>query len=128
MAFAKVDPGVDARQQLTLIVLYMAFNMISCIGFVIILVVSLFSRRLRQNKVFLSHHAAFAVAGAGSSILGWTGYVFAEDVPYTLCIVSAASTSSVSILQTCGVMCLAVKVYSARAHFPKYTNSSGSCP
>jgi hypothetical protein len=112
MVFAKVDPGVDPRQQLTLIVLYMTFDMMSCIGFVIIFVASLFSRRLRQNKVFLSHHAAFAVAGAGNSILGWTGYAFTKDVPYSLCVVSAASASSVSLLQTCGAMCLAAKVCS----------------
>jgi hypothetical protein len=115
MAFAQVDPGVNPRRQVTLIVLYMTFNILSCVGFVIILVASFFSRRLRQNKVFLSHHAAFAFAGAGSSILGWTGYAFTTDVPYSLCILSAALSSSVSLLQTCGVICLAAKVYSTRA-------------
>jgi hypothetical protein len=109
MRFAKVDEGVDPRKQLNLIILYATFNLIGFFGFFVLFVAGLLSRRLLKNKVLLSFFAVFVIDTAANTILVWTGYAI-KDVPFSLCLVSGAVESSVTILQTGAAIALVIKV------------------
>jgi hypothetical protein len=110
MKFAAVDPGVNPRQQVNLIILWTVFNVLACLGFTILLVSGLFIRRVRGNPVLLSLYAVFVVATAAGPLLTWTGYAMSYEVPIGLCIVSGAFGSSWSLAQVASTFALVLKV------------------
>jgi hypothetical protein len=110
MKFAKVDPGVDPRKQITLIIIWTVFNLLACIGFIALFLSGLLSRRLRRNRVLLSLYAVFVIATAAGPLLTWTGHVMNREVPIGLCIVSGAFGSSWSLAQVSSTFALVLKV------------------
>jgi hypothetical protein len=109
MRFAKVEPGVNPREQITYVILHGVFNLLSCFSFGAFFVIGLFSRRLRKNMILLSLFAAFTFTCATNTLLLWTGYIF-KDVPFSLCVASGAFGSSTSLLQVAAALALVLKV------------------
>jgi hypothetical protein len=111
MRIAKTESHVDPQKQFAYIVVWTVFNLLGVLGFLILLVVGLLSRRLRQNPILISFYANFAVACFGNAFLSVSGYVF-KEVPYGICVVSGAFGVSVSLLQTTAALALVLKVSS----------------
>jgi hypothetical protein len=125
--FAKVDEGVDPRKQLNLIILYTTFYLAGFFGFLVLFVAGLFSRRLLQNKVLLSFFAVFVIATGANTILIWTGHVM-TDIPFSLCLISGAFGSSITVLQTGAAIALVMKVRFSPMNIPICTEFHTRCP
>jgi hypothetical protein len=108
MRYARVESNVEPRKQAALIVCWSVFNLVACLGFAILFVLSLVTPHSRKNPVVLSFFLIFVIACAANTILTWTGYAF-KDVPFGLCALSGAFGSSVSMLQTGAAICLVIK-------------------
>jgi hypothetical protein len=109
MRYAKVDPGVNPKEQITYIALHGFFNLFACFGFGLFFVIGLCSPRLRKNIVLLSFFAVFTLVCATNTMLLWTGYAF-RDVPFSICVASGAFGSSTSLLQVAAALSLVLKV------------------
>jgi hypothetical protein len=112
-----VSPHVDLRAQRDKIVLWSIFNLLAAVGFAALAAARLCMSRRRRNWVLLNLEVAFLVAGVGQASLTWTGHVMDPDVPFTLCLVSGAFNSSISVVQTGSAFALTCRA-SARAHHP----------
>jgi hypothetical protein len=106
-----LDPHVNPKEQLPLIVLYSTFNILACLGYFTLLVVGLRVARLRRNLVLLGVELVFFVATGAAACVTYTGHVMSDDTPFELCLVSGAFGSSLSAAQTAAAFSLTLKVW-----------------
>jgi hypothetical protein len=108
MRYAATAPGGDPAGHTAFIVVWSVFNLCSCAGFVLLVVVGLCARR--RNAVLLSFEAVFALATGMNTLLTWTGAVGRVPTPFASCLVSGTLGAALAPGQAAAACALVVKV------------------
>jgi hypothetical protein len=103
-------PFVPPSNQHALLTIYSTFDLVACLGMLILLVIGVRTRRLRSNLVLLNFELVIFFTAMGQTLMIWTGYPYNLNPPFGLCLTSSAWIAGVATMKAGAAFSLTCRV------------------
>jgi hypothetical protein len=107
-----ISPLALSKNQLSFLYAFAILEITATLGILLLLIVSVCTKRLRANVILLNLELVFLVTAAGQSLLVWTGHSFDMDPPRGLCLLSGSFIAAAASMKAGAAFALICKVVS----------------